>query len=165
VTVGIGLDQIFDAIPVQITVPLVEGVGLQVAHEIANVAPVSTAVQVIVTFEDPEEGFGRATHVGATGAVTSSITEPDHTVSQIPIIGKISTAHTAPVSNAQLDEHPSPAVIFPSSQSSFELSTPFPHPKLTFTTPVVVVQLPAASHDFTDTGLDPEVKGLTTAQL
>jgi hypothetical protein len=148
-------------IPVPITSPLaflivITSPGVPVPTNVGVVSGVIAVVPVVPATD---------VTVGATGAVTSSITDPDHAVSHTPITGAISIAQRAPVSRAQVAEHPSPLTKLLSSQYSHNSITPFPHPKFTFIVPVVVVQLPAASHDTTDTGLDPEVKGLTTAQL
>jgi hypothetical protein len=127
-----------------VPVPIIVGV----VSLVVGLVPVSHATEVTL---------------GAAGAVTSSITVPDHAVSQIPIAGKISTAQVAPDSRRQAALHPSPAIAFPSSHCSPAPISLFPHPSATVTVTVATLQFADASQVVTEIGLVPPVIGVITA--
>jgi hypothetical protein len=67
VIVRVGLDPMSVPVPEQVTVPPVDGVGVQVVPGMETVAPDSTSPVVMVT-SPPLLGFGVAVVVGTTGA-------------------------------------------------------------------------------------------------
>jgi hypothetical protein len=71
VVVMTGLDPISSPVPVQVTVPPVDGDGTQVVLGIDTVSPAGMVPVVMVTLH-PLDGFGEAVAVGIVGGVVST---------------------------------------------------------------------------------------------